>query len=567
MQAKPTRDIAAEAPGAPVSGRCGGWRSSIVPVVGVLLVWAAWSAAPVPGVNEAHYFTKARQFWDPAWLPRDLFLGSQVAHWLFYAVLGWPTTFLSMDTTVWLSRALGWSALALGWCCLTKAWNWTAWETIAGAVLFAVCSSELNLSGEWVIGGSEAKVFAYAAVLCALAAACRSRWSRVWMWLGLATAWHPLVGGWSFLILLGVRLGRWRLEPGKLAEYWSLAGGVGCGLLLGVVPALRCDWGVDPDTQHLAHWIYVRQRLAHHLYVWDFPIWSGLRFAGMLLVWREFSRGISRSSGTEVCQTFAWGSMGLVLIGIVLSSAFVPDWIANSLLRFYWYRLADFAIPLVAAWAVIEALATSRRRASPGRASGGEALRVDPTWERFTKVRSWCAGLLLLAALVVVGNRAVDHARDPVSGSDRQALPEYPGEPERTAATRRNWHRVCAWVQANTPRDAFCLTPRYQQTFKWLAERAEYVNWKDVPQDARSLVVWAERMSAVYGGGWDQGSPLWMEPTELAQLAAEHQVDYLIAEQRDYEAYQAAGWVQGWERIYPPNAAQQTTYVVLKRLP
>jgi hypothetical protein len=256
----------------------------------------------------------------------------------------------------------------------------------------------------------------------------------------------------------------------------------------------------------------------------------------------------------------------LVAAGIVLSSGLVPESISSSLLRFYWYRLADFAIPLVAALAVIDALATPSRTSSPANLPPENGVEVDRYDGRWGNIRSWCAGLLLLAALAGVGSRAADQIRNPVAGSDRQALPVYPDEPARTAATRRNWHRVCAWVREHTPGDALFLTPRYQQTFKWWAGRAEYVNWKDVPQDARSLVVWAERLSQVYGERWDQGSPLWMDSSELARLADEHQIDYLIAEQREYEVYLAAGWVQGWERVYPPEAKQQTTYVVLKRL-
>ena len=37
-----------------------------------------------PDVNESHYLTKAKHFWNPTWCPGDIFLGSSHAHWLFY---------------------------------------------------------------------------------------------------------------------------------------------------------------------------------------------------------------------------------------------------------------------------------------------------------------------------------------------------------------------------------------------------------------------------------------------------------------------------------------------------
>src|SRR5688500_11446594 len=42
----------------------------------VFVVFATYAAWPVPDVNEAHYLTKARHFWDPAWVAGDFFLDS-----------------------------------------------------------------------------------------------------------------------------------------------------------------------------------------------------------------------------------------------------------------------------------------------------------------------------------------------------------------------------------------------------------------------------------------------------------------------------------------------------------
>jgi hypothetical protein len=75
---------------------------------------------------------------------------------------------------------------------------------------------------------------------------------------------------------------------------------------------------------------------------------------------------------------------------------------------------------------------------------------------------------------------------------------ETPPNSTSAEAWTADWQAMCAWIDANTPRDALFITPRDQQTFKWYAQRAEVANRKDVPQDARSLVEWRRRLALLY---------------------------------------------------------------------
>ncbi len=61
-----------------------------------------------------------------------------------------------------------------------------------------------------------------------------------------------------------------------------------------------------------------------------------------------------------------------------------------------------------------------------------------------------------------------------------------------------DWIAVCDWVNESLPPDELLLTPRNQQSFKWYAQRAEVVNWKDVPQDAESLIEWRRRFFEIF---------------------------------------------------------------------
>ena len=56
-----------------------------------------------------------------------------------------------------------------------------------------------NLSGEWLIGGVEAKGFAYLALLLAIVAVCERAFRRAGIAIGLAISLHPVVGLWGAL--------------------------------------------------------------------------------------------------------------------------------------------------------------------------------------------------------------------------------------------------------------------------------------------------------------------------------------------------------------------------------
>ena len=79
------------------------WQSTNwIVIAAIFAVFALTSATAVPGVNETHYLTKAKHFWDSDWCGNDLFLSSSDAHFAFFAMFGWPTLFISLDAYAWI---------------------------------------------------------------------------------------------------------------------------------------------------------------------------------------------------------------------------------------------------------------------------------------------------------------------------------------------------------------------------------------------------------------------------------------------------------------------------------
>ena len=102
-----------------------------------LLVYGA-IAAPIPAVNEPHYLTKARHFWQPEWCAKDFFLQSPNAHVVFYVSIGWLTRWLSLAQTAWIARAAAMLVLAVGWARLTTSILSARWSPLAACWLFQI---------------------------------------------------------------------------------------------------------------------------------------------------------------------------------------------------------------------------------------------------------------------------------------------------------------------------------------------------------------------------------------------------------------------------------------------
>jgi hypothetical protein len=140
--------------------------------------------------------------------------------------------------------------------------------------------------------------------------------------------------------------------------------------------------------------------------------------------------------------------------------------VAARLLRYYWFRLTDFAAPLAVALCFTTLLAAG-----------------------FARRKAWAAWLLA-AVLILVGWQVVNTARQRVLNP----VPPADAKLRDFAA----WVEACEWVASNTPPDALFLTPRLNHTFKWRAGRPEVVNRKDIPQDARRILQWHRRIKDIY---------------------------------------------------------------------
>jgi hypothetical protein len=206
---------------------------------------------------------------------------------------------------------------------------------------------------------------------------------------------------------------------------------------------------------------------------------------------------------------FAAAALAASAVGLLIEAALTacPD-LAARVLRYYWFRQADVAVPLAVALAGTSLVLVFVRSKSTWRVLAGAA------------VVAWCGSELMLAA------------------SGRWQTPIPPADVRISGKSQPrydDWRDACAWVREHAPANAVFLIPRNGQSFKWYAARADVANWKDVPQDAASVVQWHARCEELFPKTNRFGKPTTLDSPEklgaarLRELAKQYGATHVLA--------------------------------------
>jgi len=216
-----------------------------------------------------------------------------------------------------------------------------------------------------------------------------------------------------------------------------------------------------------------------------------------------------------------------------------------EILRFYWFRLSDIAIPMGVAIGAARWLIDGRRQTADGSREPTTASQMLPCVLGITAVIAaiyftatyicfgyfkmtppdstvpWAITLLICLGLSYLP--AVCRLPSAVCGlpsvvcslliyiaiafyAPLTILPKYAdlrthSEPWRSEPVGPNdkkvvkeWLDICHWIKENTPKSAKFWVPRGSSTFKWHAERSDIGVWKNIPQDAAAIVEWWKSM-------------------------------------------------------------------------
>ncbi|MEM9703409.1 MAG: DUF6798 domain-containing protein, partial [Planctomycetota bacterium] len=248
-----------------------------------------------------------------------------------------------------------------------------------------------------------------------------------------------------------------------------------------------------------ANFLQVYLRLPHHLDPMTFrtPAWLG--FFHLTFAWAALRRWGRRTAAETPFALIVLGSLIVAYVGVLIgvrtgeSYEAAYPYVRAFLLKFYPFRLADVLVPLAASLAFAGLLLRGATR-PPGAAFVGLAT----------------VGLLALALWIPF------YDRDPGGLAEEDA----------TA-----WRSMCEWIDETLPADAVVITPTRNHAFKWHARRAEYVSFKDCPQDAAGILEWNRRLRTFNGwarDGFNDDRTLGYDRDELAELGLAAGADYLL---------------------------------------
>ena len=451
------------------STAAGSWRRRRALEIALnFLVFFIHGAWPAPEVNEPHYLGKAKHYWDNAWCSGDFFLSTADAHEVFYFAFGWVTLLLPLPAVAWVGRVVVWALLAWSWrrlsASLIDGWLYS----VLSAALFVALNDRFHMAGEWVIGGIEAKGFAYVFVFLGLEALVRDRWGRALILFGAGAAFHVVVGGWAVVATLIAWLTSQRRPPWQSLILPALLGGLLS--LGGLWPALELTWGIDPQTVRDANRLYVYERLEHHLLPEQLPASYVLRHLLLVVALVPLVRIAPADDRWLRLRGFVAASVAIAAAGMLLSLLmwWQPN-LAASLLRYYWFRMSDVMVPL------------------------GVALLATAVLCQWQSSRHPWFAVGLTAALLAAGL----HLGDTIRYRLEYLTPRADWTLARVEID--DWREACQWAADETPADAIFLVPRMSQTFRWYAGRGEVVTRKDLPQDAPAIVEWWRRLTNIYG--------------------------------------------------------------------
>ena len=108
-------------------------------------------------------------------------------------------------------------------------------------------------------------------MLLALGELIDRRWNRVWLLLGAATAFHPLVGGWSGLVCGGIWLVDDRRTKSDCDRCCPGSSPADCWRCSALLPALHAHVERAGRRRRRSARIYVFERLPHHLALLTLP--------------------------------------------------------------------------------------------------------------------------------------------------------------------------------------------------------------------------------------------------------------------------------------------------------
>lgn len=433
-------------------------------------------------INEGDVIPLARQFMDAQWISQDWYLNQPAGYrLLFGAIIGSLANSIGWLLTSIVGRLICFILVATGLSMLGRKLS-ISLPILLLTVVPLLYSGQDMIAREWFVGALEAKAIAYGFVLIGIYYLIDKQYIKMSVWLGIATSFHVLVGGWAFLCALGTMLiqqliqreyRQWKLVLRILLIY-TICSSFAVGAVLSHLFSSSVPGEIIPSA------IYVFIRLPHHLnpLSWDSILWLKVFLFSSALI--SSSIYLHRLSRRSVKPSIASTSLfrlnvephlilamfaGLTMVPFLAGLAIAPFDRTGAILQYYPFRLADVMVPLTTYLLLGFIVQQKLQLLSPKIAKGicliGLGISIIP----------------ILSTLPAEFNSATQ-------------FPSAHREISRASI------KLYEYIGQSTPKDSTIITPPVDMTeFTWLTERSTIAKFKFLPQSEQGIVEWTERLS------------------------------------------------------------------------
>jgi hypothetical protein len=494
-------------------------------------------------INEVDVLPLAKQFADPTWISGDWYLNQPPSYRLLFETLfGRLIVAWGFLATSCIGRLICYGLVASGIVFIGRRLGLTLPLLLLAIGLFIYTNRNQGAAAsEWLLGGLEAKSIAYGLVLLAIALMLIGRYRTLAFMLGLATSFHVLVGGWTFIVMLGWLALKWKTRLESIRHLGLFLGIYLAASVFAIKPVLKQLFITPPPSSVTPSYIYVFLRLPHHLnpLSWSSGWWIKPTVYLLVLVLsinllcRQQQSGKLTTQNRAQIELFEFTLIGLV--PFTLGLAVAPFDTQGRLLQYYPFRLGDVMLPLNTCLLFACALQQS----------------FTPQGKRI---------LLLACILLWSGACSIQ-----TISFQKQflALHQFPKvDPEFKA--------LCDWIRMSTPTDATVVSPPVDLVeFTWLAERPTIAKFKLLPQTKARILDWYERLSDLSGGlpAWSTLVRTRDRRKEMKQ-ALTNGYNHLTTAQADalMTKYRAAYFMTGVEhQLNLPSLYHNSRYVLYGR--
>ncbi len=419
--------------------------------------------------NEAQTLANVYHFAHSGWLANDWFLSLDTVYRIPFNIFLFPLAkFLSLPVLALSSRIILIGLMSLA---LTKFFE-VIKLTPGSIALFTLIAFRMKgmLAGEDMLWHVEAKILSYILVIVGLTSFLKGNNRKMWLYFGGATAFHPLVGGYSVISLLFAWFFLEKKDKSGIlrsSPFFTVTGWPGIGIVLYNLISSRGASGSVSDLLYVARHPHhmLPTSFIRHVHKW-FPAWMDYTIiignvifciAVLTIAFFILKKGTQRK-----LLYFAAGSSVIFTVGILL---YLTG--QYHLLKYYPFRFGDVILPFTA-----------------------YILFLRGVDKYLFRKKSLLSTITAVAVLTVSGVLFTMETSNIIQRNTPFAI--INGKQANV--------ELYSWIQENTPEDAVFIISPFIDNFNITAERAQFVTFKHIPQNERDVMEWYEKLTLLNGG-------------------------------------------------------------------